>query len=1006
MRLLSVLLLALAAAMPPAAAAEEVALRVGAHRGFGRVVFEWPSVVGYAVVREPDRVRVVFDRPGSFARAALPRALPPPILGVQAEGSEAVILVAEGAGTRHYRLDRRIVVDVTPPGQAGGTPPAASAQALLGLPLPPPWPEAESDGRSVPSTREPTSTTAGTHAAPVAETAAPQPTLASVPAGEAAETGPGGERQDQRGERSAVVTDGRATQAAAAPAWSAGSATSSAGRPAGGAQPVSLLVRPLPDRSAPAILLPFPAETGFAAFRRAGALWLVADEARPLDLRTLRGHPVFGEAEVTLTATATVLRLPNAATSGLRLTRVQDGFELGLGGNDTVPPPIRQEVGRDGERTDLRLRVSGASRVLRLTDPETGERLLIGTLTGEGAAVGVGRSGSEFTLLPTERGVVVLAWSEAVQMRPTSDGFRIEATPQALDGLALTRLAGGPDFALSSRAPTRTFDLPALPADALAERLRLLRAEVAAAPPLARSRPRLLLAETMLAAGLGAEAHALLLLAAAEDPLLAASPRWKALAGAAGLLAARLGEARALLFDASIPETDEMLLWRTWLAHEEGAPAADTAPRFAAVAPLIPAYPRDLSRRVAPLAVEAMIEGGEVAVAQALLRQLADWPELALGRAMLLEQSREIDQALDAYARAASLRDRRQRAQALLRATELALREGRIGLPEASARLEPLLYAWRGDAWERNLRLRAADLRAMAGDWAGAIALLRETADLFPEAMAAVRERLSVAFASLFRDGAAEGLPPSQAVTLFEENLDLLPPGPAGDEMVARFADRLVAFDLTSRASALLTRLMERQPEQSADRARTGLRLARLRLEDGDPAGALAALTASEPARSIAGLSEERALLRARALAAAGATREARDILRELALPAAREVEAEMASAAGDWAAAASALTAMLREVAPAGVRLDAAQRRVVLRAAVASALAEDQERMHWLRETYGPAMADGALSEPFRLLVADSAPSGGNARRLATELQLARSVQRSLSGASGVPRN
>ncbi|MDW8443927.1 MAG: hypothetical protein RML45_06180 [Acetobacteraceae bacterium] len=77
------------------------------------------------------------------------------------------------------------------------------------------------------------------------------------------------------------------------------------------------------------------------------------------------------------------------------------------------------------------------------------------------------------------------------------------------------------------------------------------------------------------------------------------------------------------------------------------------------------------------------------------------------------------------------------------------------------------------------MRLRAAELRAEAGDWSGAIALLRETAGLFPETAELARSRLVEVFGRLFRDGAAENLLPSQAITLFEENVDLLPPGPA-----------------------------------------------------------------------------------------------------------------------------------------------------------------------------------------------------------------------------------
>ncbi|MCS6853585.1 MAG: hypothetical protein NZ523_02355 [Elioraea sp.] len=754
------------------------------------------------------------------------------------------------------------------------------------------------------------------------------------------------------------------------------------------------------------MILPFPTETGFAVFRRAGALWLVADEPRPLDLRRLRGHPIFGEAEVSVTPTATLIRLPASAEGGLRLERVPDGIEVRLARPDDRRASIRQEVVRETGRTELRLGVAGANRVVRMTDPETGERLLVGTVVGEGAGVGVGRSGAEFSLLPSERGVVVLAWSDTVHVRAGSDGFRIQASSQVPDGLALSDLAGAPDYALASRTPTRSFDLPALPADALAERLRLLRAEVARTAPLARSRPRLLLAETMLAAGLGAEAHALLLLAAAEDPGLSASPRWKALAGAASLLAARLDEARPLLRDAGIPETDEIVLWRTWLAHQEGSPPSRTAPQFAATAPLLTTYPRELLRRLLPPAVEAMIEGGEQDVAQALLRRFEAWPELTLARAMLHEQRGEVDRALEEYERAAVLRDRRQRARSILRSTELALREGRLGLPEAAARLDPLLFAWRGDAWERDVRLRAAELRAEAGDWSGAIALLRETAGLFPETAELTRSRLVEVFGRLFRDGAAENLLPSQAITLFEENVDLLPPGPAGDEMVARFAERLVALELTSRASALLARLMEGQPEGSEDRARTGLRLARLRLEDGDAAGALAALTASEPLRPSAALAEERALVRARALAASGATAQARELLRSLPQPAAREVAADLAFASGDWAEAAAILTALLREIVPASSPLGLAQRQLVLRSAIAATLAEDRAGLTWLRDTYGAAMAEGAFSEPFRLLSAEGGQQSGQTRRLAAELQLARSMQRSLGRPPALTRD
>ncbi len=985
-----------------ASASDDVVVRTGAHPGFARVVFEWPSVVAYTIEREPGRIRVRFDREGRFAPSALPRWLPTPILGVQAEGAEAIVTVAEGATARHYRLDRRIVLDVSPAGPAHGSLPAAAALAAPMLPVPPPWPER--------------GTGPGTVAADAALDDRPNkgaaPSLAETSVSEqhaqldAPPDRPSPRSDAAEGDRAPLGGGGQAPQTEERAARAGESSSAVSGR--GGAQPVSLLVRLSADRDNRGVVLPFPPATGFAVFRRGGALWLVADEPRPLDMRRLRGHALFGEAEVTVTPTATLMRLPNLADVALHFERVTDGIEV----RPTQPAPgaamatMRHEVVREGGRMELRLGAAGANRVLRLVDPETGERLLIGTMIGDGSGVAIGRSGAEFSLLPSDRGVVVLAWSENVQLSATPDGFRLEASPHLPEGLALSSLGRGSDFALASRAPTRSFDLPVLPADAMAERLRLLRAEVARVGPLARSRARVLLSETMLAAGLGAEAYALLLLAAAEDPVLASSPRWKALAGAAALVASRLVEARPLLHDSTIPETDEIVLWRTWLAHENGAPPDRTAARFAATAPLIVSYPRELSRRLVPAAIEAMIDGGEADVAEALLRRHEDWPELTLARAMLHEHRGEIDQALAEYARTATSRDRWQRARGILRGTELALREGRLGLPEAAARLEPLLYAWRGDGWERKVRFRAAELRAGTGDWAGAMALLRETGELFPEAAGEARARLVDLFGRLFRDGMAENLIPSQAISLFEENLDLLPAGSAGDEIVARFAERLVALELTTRAAALLARLMEGQAEGSEDRARAGLRLARLRLDDGDAAGALAALAASEPLSPSPGLAAERAILKARALAAAGAVAEAREILRGLALPSAREAAADLAFATGNWAEATAILTTLLQQAVPASSELGPAQRQLVLRGAVAAVLADDQKSLAWLQERYGAAMAEGALSEPFRLLSSDSATPSTQTRQLAAELQLARAVQRSLGRPSTPSRD
>ncbi len=1004
------LLAAILLTAAPALAADEVGVRVGRHQGFSRIVFDWPATVGYSLAQEEGRVVVSFDRPGRFAIDALPRQLPPQLLAVEAAEAVASLSVPPRVDVRHFRLGTRVVIDIA---ELQTAPPTASRRAAAPspLPLPPPDPSQppvaearEREGARAPaetvseasSTRATASAAADRTAGQTAPAATPsRPAASSVHAAAGAAPAPSAETGGLRG---GGLPTSRPDQA---PAGSLPAAAPSRLEPATLA---SLPTQGPHDRS---INLPFSPGTGFAVLRRGERLWLVADEPRPIDLRPLRGHPVFGGAEVAITPNATVIRIPASVEDVLRLEQLDRGVRVQL----TRPTVLARstigvEVLQEGGRTGLRLAAQGANRIVSLSDPDTGERLLVGTLAGRDGGLGVGRAYPEFSLLPTQRGVAILAWSENVTLRVADDGFRVSAALRAREGLSITAATDGVDLSLATRAPTRSFDFPVLSPEAQAERLRLLRGEVAAAAPLARSRPRLLLAETMLAAGLGMEAFSLLAKAAEDDPVLTANTRWIVLAGAAGLLAGRLDEARRLLGDARLETSDELTLWRAWLAHEEGTSPVETAPSFAAAAPLLPAYPQMLARRIAPAAAEAMLEGGQIEVADALLQRLGAWPELLLARAMLEEMRGRIDEALAAYARLDALWDRRQRARGLVRWIELALREQKIGAPEAAARIEPLLYAWRGDAWERALRIRAAELRAAAGDWPGAISLLRETATLFPEGLAEVNGRLAEAFAALFRDGAADTLPPIQAIALFEENADLLPPGPAGDEMVARLAERLVALDLTQRAAATLARLMERQPERGLDRARTGLRLARLLLGDGDAAGALAALAASEPHRPPPALAAERAVLRARALAATGARQDALAMLRDIDSPAALEARADIAFAEGDWTETTEALAALLRGTLPPGERdIDLARRRLILRTAVAASLASDNATLRWLNESYGAAMSQGALSEPFRLLIADPVRNEGDLRRLASDLKLARDAQRSIAALAASAR-
>ena len=187
--------------------------------------------------------------------------------------------------------------------------------------------------------------------------------------------------------------------------------------------------------------------------------------------------------------------------------------------------------------------------------------------------------------------------------------------------------------------------------------------------------------------------------------------------------------------------------------------------------------------------------------------------------------------------------------------------------PEEPVRGAPPLASAPG--WQ-TLALRwmaVAELRAQAGAWRTSLALLREMRQLFPEQGEAARRALADVFARSLEPAAQDKLSPLDLVALAEENADLLPSGPAGHALAVRLADRLMALDLPARAQVVLEKLADQAPPGIA-RATLGGTLAGLRLDQGAPEDALAALSASVVEGQLPPeLLEQRTLVFARAAA-------------------------------------------------------------------------------------------------------------------------------------------
>jgi hypothetical protein len=915
-------------------------LRMGEHDGFGRVVFTLPPGAAESSLRTGDRLLVKLPGAGDVPGAV---AGPSNVPHIEGGRDQAVLVLAPGSVTRIWRTGPRVVVDVYP----GGAPPTAPA------------------GRGA----APRHTAGATASASASQTAAaamgtpeftlvpvnqgplpPAPAPAAAPAAKAAAT-------PQRAPAPAVPEqshDSGAPPPVRAPA-----------PPDASAEAAALLAERVPEEVAqngvaqgdPAILVPFGRSVGAVAFPRGGLAHVVFDDAKPIDLAGLKNDPVFGSARVTLLAAATQMTIKLPAGARLRLLRQPDGWVVAVAQSGRADAAARIAL----DKGVLTLAVPSAADTVVLDDGATGGRLLGGTVLAPGAGVAVPHVSPEFTVLPSWAGIVVAANGDRLALRAGKSGFELANN----SGPALAAsLAEAADSAAEAAALTRHFDFPPLPAAALLMRLRAAMHAAATAPPLGRWAPRLQVAQAMLALGLDREAAGVLRVAQQDAPDQAAAADEAALLAMADWLAGL--EPGTALADPALGKSDEIAFWRA-LAGPQVADQRSAAAGLAATWRLLLAYPEPLRRRLARPVAEAMLQGGQTAAVDALLKRL---PGSALDdvRASRLAQQNQPARALALLDSIAARPDRRQAAAAARAAVELRLAAHQISPAQAAAALEKQIFAWREPATELALRLRLAELRTQAGEWRPALALLRETDAMFPADHDQVHAAEVAVIADLLKAGQAERLPPLDLVALADESTDLISSEDGGSALAPVIADKLLALDLPDRAEPILARLMDASPA-AEPKAQLGLRLAGLRLNAGQAAGAIAALDASEAPDLPDPLRTQRGVLRGRALAAAGQQDAALALLATLDGAEALNARATILEGRRDWRGAETALLALLRDTLPAQGKLTVAQQDLVLRVASDASEAGDMAVLQQLQNGDAARLDAGARPALFQAL-------------------------------------
>lgn len=981
-----------------------------------------------------------------------------------ADGGLKIILdVPTTADVRGFREDSGFVVDVQPRLNADGTPagvekvrnalagptppigainaPGAAAPAAEQLaaaiaaptaapPPAAPVPAAPAPAAPAPAAEaspvqavEPAAETAAPPAAPVAASddivVPPAPAAAAAPAATVEATAPGVPLPRPSPLRvvagaapaetpvETVAEAAPATEPAAAPAPAADAALPVlAGAPLQveqGPQPVDdprIKVQAQRVGSTNRLVFAFPEPVGAAMFTRGGAIWLVFDDDRIIELGPIQ-EGLAGIAR-------RVESLRPDGRQALRIEMVEpllatldaDGsfWVVTIGDrvmHPTQPLPVLRSVRPDG-RVALDVPFGPYDRILPVDDPAVGDRIIVVTGRGEPRGLIKTQSFTEVDALTSAFGLAFVPRADDVTVTGTPTGVAVER-PGGLSATVHvpvgTQAGGVSDLPAGDSLP----DLAALavqPAEFSARRHELDAAVSTADGEAARADAWRQLAAFYLANRMGPEAEAVLTVVGNLQPAAMTSPRHRLMLAAARVLANRPQEAIPLLAAEGLRDNPDAAVWRVIAQSDVGgfAAARRSMPRAEMVAGSLPPA---LTALFQTAAARAAIEQNDFSTAVSMLRQVDRSnlePEMLatvdLLNARMAEAAGRTMDAIGLFSRLVVEEKGPVAIEAGYRLVRLQEREGVLTLDQAVDRLEGLAVAWRGDELELKVLRLLAELSVEKGDYRRGFEALQAATAVDPtsDTTRLISEEMSAAFASLFLDGHADKMDPLAALALYYDFRELTPIGRRGDEMVRRLADRLADVDLLTQAADLLEHQVQNRLKGAA-RAQVAADLALVHLLDKRPDRALAAIGRTRQAQLPAAIERQRRLVEAKALAGMGKPDLALEILGTLSGPDADRLKAETLWASNRNQEAGEQFERLLGARWNDPTPLADGDQAEVMRAAISFALAGDRLGVDRLREKYGTLMANSPLGSSFAVVTGPIDASGAEFRAIAANI-------------------
>lgn len=981
-----------ATAFSPALAGKAPSVRGTKQGDFSRIMFHWPGDVNISARVDGTRLAMTFNQKADFDFNALMRSLSGTVLDatLTPDGRTVMLSLDRPYRIRTFTGDKLAGVDLLEPikdmeERQGKTRKERAKPAAENKKTTKVKPEAktaaaqaQAKSQTTPAvktgapntTPSPRSLATLSPAAGTDTPASARPHPQSAPAENPAQPAPAGEIAVQHNNPAALTE-----LSPAAPAQT-------------GADSADNILSIMPSVGREGIVLRFglTERTASAVFTRAGNIWIVFNRPVNVNLELLDNQlpNQTGKAEQLNNEGATIIRIPFEGVAGTAVTKDTGSFAwqvmLSPAPQPTTIIPAIKINTDPSVKPHILVEAMETSPPLHIIDPTVGDELVIVPSYKSGEGIMPGREFVDFSLIESTQGFVVQKISDDTSVMPTRSGIRLSTRggAQLSPGLPQpeTPASSGENPASLTFFPYEAWK-PGNPVR-FDQEVRKTFAEMALAQsPSEKNGLRMRLTHLYLGQGMGVEALGMLQEIRRTDPAFFIARKLNALAGAANFISYRFGDAAQNFAALELNNHEEIMFWRQMIAELLGSDQERFD--YLGMSKYISKYPPVMRQRLAILAADRSIAAKEFSKALKILDSVQENPETLDGikpyvNFLLGKISAETGQdqaAIEVWRELAENYDSPYvRASAEFSLVTEQLRLGLIDSEETIKRLERLRIAWRGDGLELSVLSVLGNLYDDKGDYANALNAWRDIVTVFPNTGQAneVNKRMQAAFVTLFKQAEPDKMSGLDALALFYEYRDLTPLGQEGDGVVHMLADKLIDIDLLEQAALLLDQQM-RTRQQKDGRSRTGAKLALVYLLNREPEKALQALELSAYGDNPDDLRITRDRMAAQALTATGRFDEALALLAGDTGVEAEQLRIQVYWKRKDWSPLITSAETLLKKRDDPTAPISVNESDTLLKLALSYAFEKDWVQLQYLRDYFGPLLAQNPNKEVFDFL-------------------------------------